>query len=476
MVVTRERNTCYTLPTIFCLNKLHSSAPVSYPILTTCSTSLSLLTDPDPFASDFHGSPSVAPSSGGNPSNPDRGVRKQRTSLLVAASDVLGFSKGFGVTIGRRISRRSQDDHALEESQRRGPALPWKSKSKGKGHWALQPPSSLQVHDVIEISAANASRNTTRRNQEDIEREERERLREAAAESIGLSPLVREDASSRLNGNDSVRFGEESFEEVGTNESLGEITPTPMDTMSSLALDSLRLNGNGTVKPSAVPNGLLAEVKQTRHQRSSSVSGTLTPTTQLSFNMGLPSNSIVGNPPRSSTPNSSRISNMNSPLPSFPCVYSELDPFVKKSSTLLKHFPSSSILLFGLSRQWRSRCLVLTSPRTPSKPSLLSGFRSDRAPSVFHLHLFKSSAADERELERLQINENSVVFLADEEIGGKTAVVKVGGIDVGGRKKELNLEENGQTMWILHTGDIPDGQSWISTLKSAVLDQRYWSI
>ncbi len=72
----------------------------------------------------------------------------------------------------------------------------------------------------------------------------------------------------------------------------------------------------------------------------------------------------------------------------------------------------------------------------------------------------------------MEINEDSVVFLADDDVAGKRSVVKVCGADVGGRKKELNLEENGQTMWILFTSDLVEGQSWISALKSVVLDQR----
>ncbi len=75
---------------------------------------------------------------------------------------------------------------------------------------------------------------------------------------LGLSPLVREDASSRITGNDSVRFGEESFDDIGTGESFGEeFQEVHLDSMDSH--DNLKAAANGTLKPLAIPNGILAE-------------------------------------------------------------------------------------------------------------------------------------------------------------------------------------------------------------------------
>ncbi|KAI0042149.1 hypothetical protein FA95DRAFT_1682718 [Auriscalpium vulgare] len=75
-----------------------------------------------------------------------------------------------------------------------------------------------------------------------------------------------------------------------------------------------------------------------------------------------------------------------------------------------------------------------------------------------------------RELERLEINENSVVHVTDEEIGGRRSVIKVGGVDVGSGK-ELNGEENGP-MLLLQIVDSAESQKWINAIKSAVLGQR----
>lgn len=93
-----------------------------------------------------------------------------------------------------------------------------------------------------------------------------------------------------------------------------------------------------------------------------------------------------------------------------------------------------------------------------------------------HLHLFKTAASDERELERLEISEESVTALLEEEVAGRKGIVKIAGADVGGRKKELNLEEGGQTVWLLHVADSAEAQEWAATLRSAVLAQRYVSL
>jgi hypothetical protein len=86
--------------------------------------------------------------------------------------------------------------------------------------------------------------------------------------------------------------------------------------------------------------------------------------------------------------------------------------------------------------------------------------------------LFKSPGAEEKEVERLEINEDSIVFVAEEEVGGRRNVVKVGGQDVGALKKELNHEEAGRTMWLLQIVDSNEAQKWIAAIKNAILSQR----
>ena len=121
------------------------------------------------------------------------GAKRQRGSILLAASDALSFGRGLGASLGKRMGKRNSTDQPTSNTppqQRFG--LPWKGKPKMKGRWALQPQATPNViPDVIEISAA-AGGISMRDSEEETERKERERLREAAAESIGISPLMRE--------------------------------------------------------------------------------------------------------------------------------------------------------------------------------------------------------------------------------------------------------------------------------------------
>jgi hypothetical protein len=89
------------------------------------------------------------------------------------------------------------------------------------------------------------------------------------------------------------------------------------------------------------------------------------------------------------------------------------------------------------------------------------------------LHVFKSAGSEEKELERIEINEDSVVFVAEDEFGGRRSVIKVGGTDVGAMKKEYIVNEGGYSMWLLHIQDTADAQRWITNIKNAVLGQRY---
>ncbi|EJC97901.1 uncharacterized protein FOMMEDRAFT_171307 [Fomitiporia mediterranea MF3/22] len=444
--------------------------------------------DADPFASQPGGSStqisqltSDASSTTTQPNFSNQAQRRQRGSLLYAATDALGLGR-VGATISKRMGKRSSIEQSRtapppqnqpQSQLRRG--LPWKGKVKPRGHWALQPPSSTHIiSDVIEISAANTGRNTVRDEEEENERRERDRLREAAAESIGISPLFREDASSRLTESDGMNF-DDSAENL-SREQETSLDTDPTDRTQNI--DNLQTNANGSAKPNERQSGLqLRQSRESRHNRSSSLSGIVTPTTpSSSSNWPLSPHVppvISGN---GRTPKGSVTASLVQPeFPPFPCLFSTLSPFTCKSSSLLKFFPSAPLLIRGFSRQWRSRTIVMTSP-PHSKPPSLSGFRSmapdEVSSSIYYLHLFKSSGADEKELERLEVNESSVVFVAEEEVAGKRSVVKVGGMDAGGKKKEVNVEEACQTMWLLSIADMDEAQTWITTLKNAVLDQR----
>ena len=141
----------------------------------------------------------------------------------------------------------------------------------------------------------------------------------------------------------------------------------------------------------------------------------------------------------------------------FPSTRAQLAIYEQLSATLLKHYPPPSLLMLALSKQWKARHVVLSVP-------VLAG--------ASYLHIFKSNAPDERELERLAINERSVVFVNDEDVGGRRGVVRVGGVDVGALRRDLNGEENGMTMMMLQILDANESQNWINAIKNVVLGQR----
>lgn len=152
------------------------------------------------------------------------------------------------------------------------------------------------------------------------------------------------------------------------------------------------------------------------------------------------------------------------PIPSFPSTVLALTLFRQSSGMYPKYYPPSSLRIFALSKNWKNRFLVLTSPA-----KLVT---RGQIPAVSYLHLFKSSSPDEKELERLEINEDSVVFVAEEEVGGRRQVIKVGGTDVGAMKKEYTYDEGGYTMWLLQITDQAEAQQWITNIKSTILGQR----
>ncbi|KAH9969844.1 hypothetical protein BC827DRAFT_37634 [Russula dissimulans] len=161
-------------------------------------------------------------------------------------------------------------------------------------------------------------------------------------------------------------------------------------------------------------------------------------------------------PIRVAQPTSTSATAAPGEVPAFPSTRAQVAVHEQLSATLPKHYPPPSLLMLALSKQWKARHVVLSAP-------VLAG--------ASYLHVFKSSAADERELERLEINERSVVFVNDEDVGGRRGVVRVGGVDVGARR-ELNGKDNGMTIMMLQILDSNQSQNWINAIKNAVLGQR----
>jgi hypothetical protein len=252
--------------------------------------------------------------------------------------------------------------------------------------------------DVIEISASRR----------DDEVEERERLRDAAAQSIGLDPTL---MSTEPDGSaKDVDESEHSFQ-------------NHQDLIGGGNLDIIPTDG--------------------RYPTDSSIS------MKKSLSGSLRKNSLSPTKPLLPTK-----------VPDFPCTVFTLSEFTQNSSTLHKYYPPTSLHLFTLSKNWKNRFLALSS--CPSGPS--------QGPIVY-LHLFRASGVEEKELERLEINEESVVFVAEESVSGRKNVINVGGVGIGALGGP-NHAQRGQTMWLLHILDPPEAQKWISLIKSIILGKR----
>ena len=136
-----------------------------------------------------------------------------------------------------------------------------------------------------------------------------------------------------------------------------------------------------------------------------------------------------------------------------------MQSYVQNGANVLKYHSSASpFLILSRSRQWKTRFIVVTS-------TVLQYPRH----TELHLHLFKSGASDDRELERMRIHANSVVYVADEEVGGgRQFILKIGGIAVDAGGKEV-----GPANWLLQMPDSAQMQRWIQIVKNAVLLQKY---
>lgn len=285
------------------------------------------------------------------------------------------------------------------------------------------PPPRLLLPDVIEV---RASAHTPTLDED--EEAEREQLRAAAVQSVGFDvnisrpPPDREPDHGDGDGDGDIRHSQKEdahAHEHGNGRALSSIHPPKLPSA-----------------PAADPG--LSDVPQPARTRSRG---------------RMSSPAILKLVQHTSTPT---ITASNEVL-AFPSTRAQLAAHEQLSATLPKHYPPPSLIMLALSKQWRARYVVLSAP-APAGAS--------------YLHIFKSHAPDERELERLEINEHSVVFVNDEDVGGRRGVVRVGGVDVGALRRDLNGEENGMTMMMLQIVDANESQNWINAIKNAVLGQR----
>lgn len=279
------------------------------------------------------------------------------------------------------------------------------------------PPPRLLLPDVIEV---RASAHTPIHDED--EEAEREQLRAAAVQSVGFDVNI-----SRPPADRELAFGDHGDGDIGQKEAANAQEHGDGRALASIHLPKL--------PPSA---DCLSDVPQPARNRSR---GRMSSPAILKLAQHIP------------TPTTTA----SNEVLAFPSTRAQLAAREQLSATLPKHYPPPSLLMLALSKQWKARYVVLSAPA-------LAG--------ASYLHIFKSNAPDERELERLEINERSVVFVNDEDVGGRRGVVRVGGVDVGVLRRDLNGEENGMTMMMLQIVDANESQNWINAIKNAVLGQR----
>lgn len=149
------------------------------------------------------------------------------------------------------------------------------------------------------------------------------------------------------------------------------------------------------------------------------------------------------------------------PIPPFPATLHTLRPFTELSATLPKFTPPSSLLVYALVRQWKFRTIVLTSHSPTHKT---------------HVHLFKGTSKDEKEIERLEVTEDSLIYVAEEELGGRRNVIKFVAKNVSSNQSGPIAEESLCSMWFFHIRDPAESHRWIAAIKNTVLTQRYASV
>jgi hypothetical protein len=83
--------------------------------------------------------------------------------------------------------------------------------------------------------------------------------------------------------------------------------------------------------------------------------------------------------------------------------------------------------------------------------------------------VFKSSAPDEKEMARLALMDDSVAYIAEEEVSGKKNFLRVTGTDA---SPSSTKKTDARISWMMHFAEPSDMHKWIATLKQTVA-QRF---
>ena len=291
----------------------------------------------------------------------------------------------------------------------------------------------------MEISTSTLEELRKKREAEDAE--ERERFRREAAEALGIP------SSSTYGDNKRLSADYDDYYDMQDEDQRSQ-SPSTLRNISPPTLPSPR-----TPVPLSQTTGIVGR------NRSGSM-----PNSRPSYSRSDSTSTFpITSPPTSPLPQITPKE--NAMIPPFPAARASLMHFSQRSSSLTRYYPPSSLRLFALSsnKHWKTRFMVFT--------------HSSSTPIRAYLHLFKdtssnsSSASSQRELERLEITEDSLVYIAEEPVGGRSHVVTVGGVDVS-FAQDTGKNSSQQSQWHLYVTDSSEAHLWLTTIKNYVLDQK----
>ncbi|KAG1872332.1 hypothetical protein DFJ58DRAFT_761048 [Suillus subalutaceus] len=174
--------------------------------------------------------------------------------------------------------------------------------------------------------------------------------------------------------------------------------------------------------------------------------------------------------PIPSSPIPSSIPTLLPHLPPFPTTLASLNSRITLTGTFLKFCPSSSLLVYALAKQWKTRSIVLTTATSAASQT------------VTHLHLFKSNIPSSSELHRLPITQDTTIYVTEQSGPSANSTRtntlskrdnRSGARGSGGKSNgSVVAIEQGNIIWHFEMQDPSERQKWIGAIKAVVLGQR----
>ncbi|KAG2352915.1 hypothetical protein BDR07DRAFT_791075 [Suillus spraguei] len=150
-------------------------------------------------------------------------------------------------------------------------------------------------------------------------------------------------------------------------------------------------------------------------------------------------------------------------LPPFPTTIASLGSRITLTGTFPKFCPSSSLLVYALAKQWKTRSIVLTT------------VASTASQTITHIHLFKSNISSSLELHRLPITQDTAIYVTEQSGPSMNSTrtstfskrdSRSGARGSGGKSSgSVVAIEQGGIIWHFEMQDPSERQKWIGAIK-----------